>query len=167
MDNAKHITRKEIETVIRTEVTQRIKDEMEGEAEGSPSIIREYQAQILLACTDRHLAYRYFELLEKATHRFDFVQVYEAGKESAKKGESLHKGFYRYLREFAMNFQNQEFDNKLLTVFTLLSKQIPNKEVSLLPWYLFEEYRKTYGMVDSQVDHFFKMGYDAAINEVK
>lgn len=54
----------EKKVILRTELTQRIKDELQGDAEEAPSIIREYKAKILLACKDHSLARRFFTLLE-------------------------------------------------------------------------------------------------------
>lgn len=155
------LIRTELEAILHLERVQRMKDERQGEAEEAPSIIREYKTKILLACKDRDLAEKYFQLLEQDCHKIDFVSVYAAGKESALKGEPEHDGFYRCMRELAMDSQNRSLDDELLTVFTRLTKQMPNEEAALYPWYLLEEYRKTYGAVNAKADEFFKMGYEA------
>lgn len=151
----------ELEAVLRTELTQRIRDELQGEAEEAPSIIREYKAKILLACKDHSLARRFFALLEWECKKIDFTKIYLAGKNSAANGEAMNAGFYRCMRELAMESENRALDEELLTVFTRLTKQMPNEDTALYPWYLLEEYRKTYGMVNNRADEFFQMGYDA------
>lgn len=161
METNLNLSSTEIATILRAEQVQRIRDELQGEAEEAPSIIREYKAKILLACKDHSLARRFFALLEWECNKIDFTKIYLAGKNSAANGEAMNAGFYRCMRALAMESENRALDEELLTVFTRLTKQMPNEDAALYPWYLLEEYRKTYGMVNNQADEFFQMGYEA------
>lgn len=64
METNLNLSSTEIATILRAEQVQRIRDELQGDAEEAPSIIREYKAKILLACKDHSLARRFFALLE-------------------------------------------------------------------------------------------------------